>query len=83
MEITTIAIQILTLTQAFKSMGLPTKFLPLVAIVMGAVVNVLNKGLFDSNTVFEGFIYGVTVTYSYDLIDNKIVEPIDLYMRKN
>ena len=74
MLIITLSALIVGCTQVVKQAGVPAKYLPLVAIILGGIINPLVIGVIDVSSVLNGIAIGLATTGIIDLVDNKLTK---------
>ncbi|MBU0577189.1 hypothetical protein KJ742_04260 [Patescibacteria group bacterium] len=57
---------IVGITEAIKQYGIPSKFCPTLAIIIGAIIGYAEKP--DSQGILEGVILGATITGGYAVV---------------
>jgi hypothetical protein len=60
---------IIGFTQMIKVAGLPSKFLPFMAVLLGGLFNLAIHTVLDPQVFIEGLIVGVVTTMSVDFIN--------------
>lgn len=63
---------VLGATEMAKKLGVPSKFLPIVAVVVGAVVNPIVAGQVTAMEVLGGAFIGMTTSGVVSLADRKV-----------
>lgn len=70
---TLIAVPLLTaILQAIKTAGFPSRFVPLLGMIIGGIYTLGILGRFDFLTLLHGFVLGLSATGVYELVKKPV-----------
>lgn len=70
---TLVAVPLLTaILQAIKTAGFPSRFIPLLGMIIGGIYTLGILGRFDFMTLLHGFVLGLSATGVYELVKKPV-----------